>query len=373
MPVVRGGAPAFTQVRRGADPIIQIRRGHALKWSRASIFDPFDIDGFLTDWINELLSTDPGALCTDGLGVLTDQLENQFGRLVLYVDGGVNRIGTMVNMAGTDLVDAYCGVWGGESPPDGLVGLVNDIPIIGGVLGDWLSADLDIQKIVGQIPVVGQLAEMIGLVPDQLGNLLDPINYVVDEAGNVVGKLTCGRLDVDGVLEDICYQIGVVGQSARMLIPDGLVALDPQTSLYRHPTILTADDGWIETQVTEVGFPGLVTQLYRRYSDDGSGAAGVGMDLRDSAVSIVRRVGGEETLVAPNLARFGSGDRLRLEQDGDLHTLIVNGSEAGSWLDDTGSAASGVGTQSVSMLMQGGKGLQSTRRFSPSLNYVEAG
>ena len=375
MPVYRGDT-AYRQVYRGAVPVRQIYRGNTLVWQRTPVRDGFDWDGWLQGWINEVCSgEDLGDLISDGLGMIVDGLGNVVGNTVAYVEGGANNLGKLVATTGTSLVDAYCGVWGGNSPPGGLIGLVNGIPIIGGILADWLSGTLDIDSIIGELPIVGDIARQIGLIPDDLGNLLDPLNYVIDAAGDVVGTITCGRYKNigGGTLEGICYVIGVVNQAARVMVPDGLLALDRVTSRVRHPNLLPADDGWLEFQVAEAGSPGFATQEYRRYANDGTGDRGVGVDLRDNRASIVRRVGGVETVVAPDLGTFGPGSNLRLDQLGNVHTLYRDGIELGEWIDSTGTAATGAANRSVALVMNGAKELLGQRRFSPSLNYIEAG
>lgn len=380
MPEVRRGtAPNVTAIRRGRLVIKEIRRGSQLKWAGATIRDGFDWDGFLEGWINELCSgADPGELIADGLGGIFDGLENEVGRVVQYIEGGANDLGLLVADTSTSLVDAYCGAWGGSAPPGGLLGLVNGIPLIGDQLGDllapWLGGTLDIESLVGKIPVLGDLAKQIGLIPDQVEGLLEPLNYVIDEAGNVVGTLTCGQFEeiAGGLLEPVCYVIGIVGQSARMLIPDGLMSLDLVNSRFRHPTQLLADNGFIEFQVAQLGDPGFYTQVFRRYSNDGSGNNGVGIDVRNATASIVRRVGGTDVLVAPGLGGVGPADWLRLVQTGNLHELFRNGEPLGAWNDATGTAASGALNRSVAMVMNGAKEFGGTRKFSPALAQLEA-
>jgi hypothetical protein len=248
--------------------------------------------------------------------------------------------------------------------------------LLGDLLGDWLGGTLDIDSIIGQVPILGDLAKQIGLIPDDLGNLLDPINYVIDEAGNVVGTLTCGRFKNIGgsLLEQVCYVIGVQNQSARMLIPDGLMSLDPRLSRFRHPVQTLGDDGWLEIEVAEAGAPGFATQVFRRYANDGTGARGVGMELKDSMVSLVRRVGGNDAIVKPALGSFGPGSRIRLAQVGDTHTLFRDGIQLGEpWEDLGATAAKGALNRSVAMVMAGAKEFQGGRRFSPSLASLEAG
>lgn len=376
MPSVQLGTLAINNVYLGTTPV----------WSRATV-GGWGSDGFL-DWINELC-TDPSGLLSDPFGNIVDGLGNPIGQLVSFVQGGAKELGTLISSANTSVADAYCGVWGGSAPPDGLIGLINGIPVVGPLVGGAAKSILDlleslfggddpdpvasVESIIGTVPVVGQLAQMIGLSPDSAGALTDPLNFVVDELGAVVGTLTCGQFTpTGGAGEGICYVIGVVGQAARMLIPDGLVSLTPQTSRLRNPTQVVGDDGWLETQVAQIGDPTYITQAFRRYVNSGTGASGVGIDFRNSQLSIVRRVGGTDTLVAPNLGRFSSGDVQRLIQAGDVHTLYNNGELLGSWNDSTHTAATGSGNRSVAMVMQGAKEFQGTRRFSPSLASIQA-
>ncbi|QFP94658.1 minor tail protein [Mycobacterium phage LilMcDreamy] len=370
--ILPGGKPV-TAIKVGTTDFKQIRIGSTLYWSKAMISDGFDPDGPLQRWINELRSGDLGALCTDVTGVLTDGLGNVVGSTVAFVEGGLNGSGKLVAQTGQNLADAYCGLWGGTAAPDGLIGLVNGIPIIGGFLADWLRGDIDIESIIGQIPIVGEIGRLIGLFPDVEGNILDPLNFVVDAFGNVIGTITCGEFKpTGGIFEGICFLIGVVGNAAKMMIPDGLMSLNKQVSRMRHPDLLPGDDGHLEVQIAEVGSPNYVTQVYRRYANDNSGARGVGMDFRNSQVSIVRRVAGAEVLVKPNLTSFGPSDTCRLIQTGNLHTLVKNGDPVGEWNDAAATAAKGSANRSVAMWMQGAKELTGSRLFSPSLNYLEA-
>ncbi|QPX62155.1 hypothetical protein PBI_INDLOVU_40 [Mycobacterium phage Indlovu] len=378
MPIRHGALPQPIAIRRGRTVIREVRRGGTLVWSSSAVRDCFDLDGWLQGWIDEMCD-DPAHLIPDGLGYLFDGLDNAVGSLVGYTNDAVNQTGILVANTANSAVDAYCGMWGG-SAPDGLLGLINGLPLIGGplkpfvdILEDWFGGTLEVDQLIGKIPVVGQLAQNLGLIPDKLGNLLDPINYVIDEAGNVIGTITCGAYkDIGGVFEPLCFVIGQVAGAARMLIPDGLMSLDLTTSRFRHPTVMLADDGYLELEVAEGGGPGVITQVFRRYSNDGSGAAGVGLDLRDRAVSIVRRVGGVDTLVKPNLATFGGGDKLRLVQTGNLHELFKNGEPVGSWNDAGATAVKAATARSIAMLMQGAQQFGGSRLFSPSLSCVEA-
>lgn len=376
MPTIRRGLnPPYTAIYRGAVPMKEVRQGNTLVWSRAAIYDCFDFDGFIDHWIDELCS-DPGNLISNAYGLLIDGLDNTYGQIVQYVQDGVNQAGTLVATGADAAVDAYCGLWGGTAP-DGLVGLVNGIPLIGptlaDILKDWFGGNIDITSLVGKIPVIGQIAQSIGILPDSLGNLVDPINYVIDEAGTVLGIISCGQFkDLGGIFEPICFAIGAVGGAAKLIIPDGLMSLNLTTGQFRYPTQVAADDGYLEVEVAEGGGAGVITQVFRRYSNSG-GANGVGIDLRDSAASIVRRVANVSTLVKPNLGSFIAGDRLRLVQAGNTHSLFRNGLPMGApWVDALNSAASGAANRSVAMLMQAAQPLGGARIFSPALSCIEA-
>lgn len=376
-----GVAHAVKVIRRGVRRVWAVENeAHDFHWSALVIHDGFDVDGWLEHWIDELCSEDLGDVIADGFGQIVDGLGNVVGNLVLQVEGGVNDVGLLVADTGNSVYDAYCGVWGTSAPPEGLIGLINDLPIIGGFLepfadlmAEWFGGDVEINKLIGQIPIVSDIAKQIGLIPDSLGNLADPINYVVDATGQVLGTLSCGVLDwSDGLPDELCFLIGIVGNSARMIIPDGLLSLDMVASRFRHELLTPDDDGWLEVEIADAGVPEFLTQIYRRYSNDGTGANGVGLDLRSGVASIVRRVGGVETLVAPDLTTFGSSDRLRLEQYDDVHTLLRNGTEVGAWNDVGATAARGAANRSVAMLMQGASEYRGTRLFSPSLSEIEA-
>ena len=374
MTLVLPGGHNVTAVKYGSLDIQQIKLGNTLYWSKAKIRDPFDIEGTLERWINELLSGDLGALCLDVTGTFVDGLGNAIGTVVAFVEGGVNGLGTLVADTGQAIGDVYCGIWGGSAAPDGLIGLINGIPIIGGALADWLTGSIDIDSIIGSIPLVNNLAQMIGLIPTVEGNLLDPINYVINAAGEVVGVLTCGEFRPTGstAFEGVCFMIGVIGNAAKMLIPDGLLSLNKQISHMRHPDTLDFDDGYLETQIAEAGSPGYVTQVFRRYSNNGSGDNGVGLWLESSELSLVRRVGGTPVKVLDSVTSFSPGDTIRLDQVGNTHTLTRNGIEVGEWVDSGATAASGASNRSVAMWMEAAKELSGSRLFSPSLNYVEA-
>lgn len=394
----RGGS-AVSGIYRGANPVNSIYRGGSLIWTGAPIFDGFDNSGWLNNWINELLSGDPAALVSDHLGQLWDGLNNFVGSVVAFVQGGTNQLGQLVTHTGTALVDAYCAAWGGTAPatgggpgtplgiggggttpvPSGLLGLINGIPLIGPYINSALSQVInlvthpsDIFSLIGTIPVIGNLASAIGLIPDQITGVISaPLNFIIDKLGAVLGTLTCGAYTPTAAMvsEDIQYVIGMINQRARMLIPSGVLSLNTQTSRYRWPTPLTNDDGFVEVRLADAGNgPGMMTEVFRRYSDSGF-HQGTGMYFIDGTVGIVHRASDADSLVSGGVASAGGGDRFRLVQAGSTHTLFKNGQNIGS---ASGIAAPGAGSRSVGMLMQGGKEHLGPVQNSASLDYLEA-
>jgi len=368
----------YGMVFRGGTQRAHVYRGSNLIWTGAAVRDDFNRDGWLSDWINELWLGDLGHLFSDIWGRLVDGLGNLVGNTVHFVTDAVsmavNGVGKLVANVGQGLTEAYCGAWGGTAAPNGLVGMVNNIPIIGHGLAEWLTGAINITKLVGQIPIIGDLGKMIGLIPDAVSHALsDPINFIVNGIGDVLGKLTCGAFKpTAGGNEAVGYVIGKSGGAARMLVPDGLLSLNKQFSRMRHPTKTPGDDGWLNVRIAQPGSAGYGTQVFRRYSNDGGAAAGVGLDIRDNRVGIVRRVGGNNVIVAPALTDYGAGTRLWLDQTGDVHTLYRDGIEVGDWEDTSHTAAKGANYRSAAMVMAGSKELFGTRKFSPSLDYFEA-
>lgn len=367
------GSTNIADLYLGTTPVQAVYLGPIHIWDRWPMSDQFNVIGWLFHWINELCE-DPGGLFHDPYGTIVDGIGNTVGYMVNFVEGGLNQTGTLISGATAPLVEAYCGMWGQTAPPNGLIGLVNGIPVIGGVISDWLSGTLDIESVLGQLPVIGELGKMIGVIPDAItGALQAPINFLVDAAGAVLGTISCGRYtSIGGLEEDICYAIRVFELGARINIPDGLVALPPQFSQYRFgDAVAAADDGPLETMVSAIGDIGYATQLFRRYSNDGTGNNGVGIQLLNSGLSIVRRVGGTATTVAQGGA-FAVGDLLRLEQVGDTHTLLRNGTQVAQWIDSGATAAVGAANRSMGMIMEGAKDLTGPRRFSPALAFARA-
>lgn len=397
------GPPAsLLDIRIGAEPVIMAYYGSNKLWTNPSVIaDDFNLLGFLWTWINQFVN-DAGAglsnglsgienLFSDGLGGIVDAGGNLVGTVAKFlptIDTSSGNPGIILSQIPSEIATSICAdlnTIGGDLSSigkGGLIGLINGLPVIGGAL-QWVESLFSsgnpletIKNLVGGIPVVGDLATLIGVVGDEAdGVLADPLNFVVDDLGNVLGTLSCGLFQPSANGSDtqnVLYPIGVVGGVAKMLIPDGLVSLSTQTSTMRNQNATVGDNGWVQATVASQGDIGYFTQIWRRWTTAGTTGAnatsGVGIDLRDGIASIVRRVNGVDTIVAPGLSAFTAGDVVHLNQAGNTHTLYINGQLAGQpWVDSGGTAHVGNLYRAVAMTMQGGQDLNGPRRFSPSL------
>jgi hypothetical protein len=167
------------------------------------------------------------------------------------------------------------------------------------------------------------------------------------------------------------WHIGVSGNSARLMVPDGLDLGLTVTDAVRHSNQVSGDDGHLEIQVATIGDPNYRTMVWRRYSNDGYGLNGVGIDLYNSRASIAYRTLGVNAWEV-DCGLYAEGDVLRLKQAGDVHTLLRNGTPVGTWNDQLHLASKGATYRSVAIHMQGAKQSLGPRRFSPALNYIDA-
>lgn len=169
------------------------------------------------------------------------------------------------------------------------------------------------------------------------------------------------------------YHAGVEGNACRLVLPDGLSSQARVDSRFRHVVQVTADDGDLEIRVAHNGTLDYTTQVFRRYSTDGTGAAGVGINLSQSRAGIVRRAAGVDTIMA-NGGLFGGGSVLRLNQTGNTHTLYRGGSNnpIATWNDTAATASRGSTFRSIALHVQAAKEALGPRRFSPSLDYIQA-
>lgn len=394
MASIKLGSTPITKVMLGTTPITKIMLGTTLVWSSASSganggYDGFNIEGILINWVHELFGDD--TKISDGLTNIITTSGDNIGSLVAYLDARSDYLGGLRSANIQTLRDDICGglqsVGGNISGlstqagklENGIIGFINGLPIVGHQMIEFIkSLPDDIDQIVGTIPVIGNLAIEIGLIPKADGTQNDPKNYIVDELGNVIGFLTCDANyspKTGDPSEAIQFALGTTaaGQGLRMLIPDGLMSLAKQTQRVRFGDGTSAgDDGFLETVVSSVGDIGYVTEVFRRYSNDGSGANGVGIKFTSSVASIVALVSGTVGQVSPGVA-YSPGDTFHLDQTGNVHTLVQNGltDEAQVWTDIAGSAAKGANYRSLGLIMEGAKELLGSRLFSPSLDSVQ--
>lgn len=401
----RGGS-LVGGIYRGTQPVGAIYRGPTLLWTGAPIFEGFDTAGWLNSarWIYDNLIGGPLALISDWLGQIWDAVNNFVASTVKFVQNAANQVGTLVTHAGQSVVNAYCGAWGMPGPtvstpavsgvaqaPSGITGFLNGIPLIGSFLStsirDWLGVvqnPLSIFNMIGNIPVVGNLTKMIGLTTDNIANAINPpINFVVNSIGSVLGTLTCGKYTtVAGaaapITSAINYVIGIVGERARMLVPDGLMNLDVATSRVRNSTKLLNEDGYIEVRLADSGSGhDLKTQVFRRFADQYYNQ-GVGIQFMDGLASIVQRrpsvstptgVQDIDVIRTPGAASCRAGDRFRLVQSGSTHSLYKNGAQVAQ-INDV--APYGGPNHSIGIRMDARKELMGSRTYSAALDYLVA-
>lgn len=173
------------------------------------------------------------------------------------------------------------------------------------------------------------------------------------------------------------YKLGIVGGTARMAIPDGLISLALNTDRVRFNAATVAqDDYWLQLRVGNKGASDSITgtkhrtQVFARGSNGGT-TAGVGIDLYGSSLQIVRRVASADTFMAAGGA-FASGDTIDLRGVGNLHNLYVNGQFRVQWNDSGATAGKGATFRSVLMRADGSKDLLGPRRFSPTVDWLQA-
>lgn len=208
------------------------------------------------------------------------------------------------------------------------------------------------------------------------------------------------------------YHAGVVNKMCRVSIPDGTAAYPLVTGRARlTKATATKDDGYVEVRAATIGSPitissltaGYITQVFGRLSN-GAFTDGVGLQLNNGNVSIVKRVGSADVLVKPDgsappdwweqlfpnnsgysdtgWGTFQAGQIIRLAFRGPIYELWVGGVYRGQW-DSTGSNAKvGSGYRSLGVRVDAAIDLLGSpnpdsdqfwavRRFSPALDYVE--
>lgn len=410
----------MTAVNYGSIKVTDIYRGKTHIWSYSPLAEVFAIGGVLENWIIEGISALTGGLggvadsvIYDGLGNLVNGIGTAIGNIVKFIPNPKNIASTIVNLAENPKLtigvmiaqipedlsafdEAICAqlntiptsiqdIWNGVA--SGLTGFLVDLEnniyaTLGGIiatLADILSGNIHplktIVQMVGTNTITTDLATVLGILADQTtGAISNAINFITDATGTVAGWLTCGGFQQfeSDVIDAIQFPIGALNNLGRMLVPNGLVSLPVQSSMARSTAAMPADDGYLETSIGSIGTPGFVTQLFRRWDSTGAALSGVGLDLRSSLISIVRRAAGDTQIVAPSIGSYINGDVLRLQQVGDTHTLFKNGSEIGQWVDNASSAVIGAANRSVAMAMEASQTLLGPTNYSPSLNYVVA-
>lgn len=176
------------------------------------------------------------------------------------------------------------------------------------------------------------------------------------------------------------YVADIVNDMLRLDIPDGLLAVPLKTDRVRLNTAqVSGTDYYLEFRVGSQGsgdspFLGNKhrTQVFARVSD-GAFTHGVGVDLYGSQLGIVRRVSNTDTIMVPNFGAFTAGDTIRMTGVGNLHTVRRNGQFAGEWNDSAATAASGAGYKSIGVRVDASKDTLGPRRFSPGIDWIEAG
>lgn len=181
----------------------------------------------------------------------------------------------------------------------------------------------------------------------------------------------------DEVHTNALYLAGVQDNYCRIAIPDMWPwdVLAMVESKMRYNAALHPDgDGYVETRPATrgdgSGFAQFPTQVFRRAANTGA-AAGVGIDMRSSNLSIVRRIASVDALVP--CGSYEPGDVLRLIESGTAYSMYRNGEFVGEW-DDAGATVS-KGPDFCSMMLSvcGYKEFFGPRRLSPGVDYVECG
>ena len=419
------GSSTVGAIYWGDLPVESVYHGYERIWSAALCQEFTDVVsplGILEEWIIDgigELEAGLGSLAkfiSNGVGQLIDETGTVVGYLMKFIPSpqaiesqltgiitGQTNLGALISGVPLEAQAAICSglnsvggvVQSATGSPQGLLAFINGIPVLGsvataaenlfaGIASDVSNLQKDpltaieesITNIFGHISVDPHLGMLIGAISDQTTNTMhDATNFVTDAQGNLVGFLTCGQYRsvsaVAGALENIVYPVGVMANQARLLVPDGLVSLPTQTSIARNVTQLaSAAQGFLEVQIGAIGGGGLATQIFRAFDNTGLASSGVGIDLRDSMISLVVRANGLDTLVAPQIGAFANGDIIRLVQNAPYYTLLQNGQQIFQWVDTQAQVVLGALNNAVAMVMQAAQNLLGPRYFSPSVHYV---
>lgn len=175
------------------------------------------------------------------------------------------------------------------------------------------------------------------------------------------------------------FRAGISQNTARAQVPDALfdIVQPVRFSRWRYSAAtVPSDNGYVEFRIGNAGAitADHITQVYGRLSN-GGWTHGVGVQLDSGLLRIVRMVGGTETIMASSAAgagNYASGDIIRLTFNGQVFSLYRNGTLVAGWTD-TGSSAVGAGYRSLGIRVTGSKDFFGPRRYSASIDYVEAG
>ncbi|UYL88146.1 hydrolase [Gordonia phage Evaa] len=169
------------------------------------------------------------------------------------------------------------------------------------------------------------------------------------------------------------YLASVLNGYARMNVPDGLVNLSLQTNRQRfNAGVVAGDNGYIEARIANLGDAGWsrISQLFGRLSN-AAFTHGVGFQLSDGRLHIVRRVADTDTIMASG-SGYAAGDVIRLAYAGNVYSLYRNGSYVFGWTDSGNSASVGSAFRSLGLVVSATKDTFGPRRYSPAFDYVEA-
>ena len=169
------------------------------------------------------------------------------------------------------------------------------------------------------------------------------------------------------------YLASVVNNYARLNIPENLISLALQTSMWRFTGgVMPSSDGRIETRVAIKGDAGWnrITDFYGWLTNT-SFASGVGIRFDGTVPSIVRRVSGTSTVMASGTT-YAAGDVFQLRKAGTVYSLYRNGAFVVQWNDSGNTAVTGASQRSMGVLFTGTKDTLGPRRYSAALDYVQA-
>lgn len=163
------------------------------------------------------------------------------------------------------------------------------------------------------------------------------------------------------------FLASVFNQTCRINLPSTATV---QTSQMRYGFAQSAaDDGWIEIRPTTEGARGVWATYAMRRLTNAAFTDGVGIEVSGGHLRITRLLGSTYA-VQEDCGAFMPGDVIRLTQLGNLHTLTLNGKDAGHWDDYTASAHSGAGYLSAGVAVMGEIDAAASAQYSPALDYV---